>query len=63
MDDTIKNAKKQYWAEYREKNRDHLREYCRIWRQNNPDKVKAAQDRFWSKKACEYGSSQSEVEE
>ena len=29
------------------------REYKRQWRKNNPDKVKAQQDRYWQKKAEE----------
>ena len=63
MDDAIKKAKRQYAARYREKNREHIREYCRVWRQNNPDKIKASQDRFWGKKAREYESDRDEVEE
>ena len=29
------------------------REYARKWREANPDKVKAAQKRYWEKKAKE----------
>ena len=29
------------------------REYKKKWRQQNPDKVKAAHDRYWLKKAAE----------
>lgn len=29
------------------------REYQREWRRKNPDKVRAAQDRYWNKKAAE----------
>lgn len=32
------------------------REYMRRWRANNPDKVKASQERFWLKKAAEIRS-------
>ncbi len=28
------------------------REYKRQWAKNNPDKVKAAQERYWTKKAA-----------
>ncbi|UYZ34972.1 hypothetical protein OD350_22395 [Clostridium beijerinckii] len=31
-------------------------EYMRKWRRNNKDKVKAAQERYWSKKAQEIKS-------
>lgn len=30
------------------------REYMRQWRRKNPDKVKAAQDRYWQKKGAAY---------
>lgn len=29
------------------------REYQREWRKANPDKVKAAQDRYWARKGAE----------
>ena len=29
------------------------REYLRQWQKDNPDKVKAANERFWMKKASE----------
>lgn len=34
--------------------REARREYQRRWRQNNPDKVKAINDRYWEKKGREY---------
>lgn len=34
--------------------REARREYQRKWRQNNPDKVKAIQQRYWEKKGREY---------
>jgi hypothetical protein len=30
------------------------RQYQREWRKNNPDKVKAHQQRYWAKKGREY---------
>ena len=30
--------------------REKKREYFRNWRKNNPDKVKAAQERYWRRK-------------
>lgn len=44
-------AKKEYMKKYREENRSKIREQQRIWRQNNPDKVKEYQEKYWSKKA------------
>ena len=34
--------------------REAQREYQRRWRQNNPDKVKAIQQRYWEKKGREH---------
>ena len=30
------------------------RQYMREWRKNNPDKVRAHQQRYWEKKGREY---------
>lgn len=29
-------------------------EYYKRWRKNNPDKVKAMQERYWEKKCAEF---------
>lgn len=34
-----------------EEAREKRNEYMREWRKNHPDKVKAARDRYWEKKA------------
>lgn len=31
--------------------KERKREYFRNWRKNNPDKVRAAQERYWLRKA------------
>lgn len=36
--------------------REVRREYMREWRKNNPDKLKAAQERYWLKKAAEIAA-------
>ena len=36
--------------------REARREYMREWRKNNPDKLKAAQERYWLKKAAEIAA-------
>ncbi|MFL0165254.1 hypothetical protein [Candidatus Clostridium helianthi] len=36
-----------------EKVRQTKREYMREWRKRNKDKVRAAQERYWEKKAME----------
>ena len=36
--------------------REARREYLREWRRKNPDKLKAAQERYWLKKAAEIAA-------
>lgn len=38
-------------------------EYARRWRANNPDKVKAAQERYWVRRAEREAAEQQEKEE
>lgn len=38
--------------------REIKREYYRKWRERNPEKVQAAQEKFWEKKLQERGSRQ-----
>lgn len=46
-----RQLKNEYEYKRRHKNIERDREYKRKWRKNNPEKVKAAQDRYWEKKA------------
>lgn len=41
-----------------EERRAVANEYKREWRKKNPEKVRAAQDRYWSKKAAELKARQ-----
>lgn len=36
--------------------REARREYIRKWRKRNPEKVRAAQERYWAKKAAEIAA-------
>lgn len=36
--------------------REARREYIREWRKRNPEKVQAAQERYWAKKAAEIAA-------
>lgn len=36
--------------------REARREYIREWRKRNPEKVQAAQERYWMKKAAEIAA-------
>ena len=58
LSETAKKARAEYMREYRKKNKERIRKQNAEWRKNNPEKLKAAQDRFWSKKAREMGISQ-----
>lgn len=51
------DKKKQYMKKWRKENRVHFREYLREWRMVNRDKVQEYQERYWSKKAQEWGLS------
>lgn len=49
MESKAKEAKRIYNRQYRAKNAERLRQYHKEWSRNNPDKVKAAQIRYWQK--------------
>ena len=53
LNDKTREARKAYCREWRDRNHDHILKYSREWRALNPDKVKAAQIRFWERKAAE----------
>ena len=36
--------------------REARREYMREWRKKNPEKLRAAQERYWAKKAAEIAA-------
>ena len=45
-----------------EKAKEARRQYKREWNRRNPDKVQAAQERYWSKKAAEMERQNEEAE-
>jgi len=45
------SARKEYYKKYRAEHKERLNEQQRIWRNNNPDKIKQHQARYWTKKA------------
>ncbi len=55
MDKTLEElateAKRQYFREYRDKNREHIRETHREWRKKNPDRIKASMQKYWIRQA------------
>ena len=54
MSDAAIAARRRYKSEWRARNADHVREYAREWRKNNPEKILANNARYWEKKAKEY---------
>ena len=56
---TVNEAKRQYFAHYREQNRDKLREYRRTWYKTHKQNVKLYAQRYWDKKAKDMESSRS----
>jgi len=51
-----KELKKQYFKEYREKNKDRIKETYSKWRKENKDKVKQYNQNYWNKKALEVAN-------
>lgn len=49
--DAALEAKRAYNRQYREKNAERLREYKRNWNRTHPDKVRAATERYWQRRA------------
>ena len=43
--------------------REARREYIREWRKRNPEKVQAAQERYWAKKAAEIAAKREKAPE
>lgn len=50
INDKIVKAKREYWKEYRDKNRDKINSYHREWRDKNKDKVKEYNKNYWLKR-------------
>ena len=52
MNESAKEARREYLKEWRKKNRDKWNAYQKKWRKNNPDKCNEYQTRYWEKKAA-----------
>lgn len=49
--EAILEQKRAYHRKYYQENRKKLRQQHKEWREANPDKVKAANDRYWLNQA------------
>lgn len=50
---TAAKMRREYHRQWREKNREHLKQYRKDWRKNNPGKSAEYNQRCWEKKAKE----------
>ena len=57
MDEAAKQARRQYYKEYRQRNGDRMRERERAWRNANREKVRETNRRYWQRKAAEAAKS------
>lgn len=48
--------KRQYYKEYRAKNKERINKKYKEWRENNKDKVKEYNRNYWNKKALEVAT-------
>lgn len=46
-------AKREYFKQYRNLNREKIRKQHKEWREKNPEKMKLYRERYWAKKAAE----------
>ena len=53
MDEAAIMARRLYQSQWREKNREHIREYKREWNAKNADRVNEHTARYWTRKAQE----------
>jgi hypothetical protein len=52
MTQEAKEARRQYYREYRARNREAVNASCKRWRENNPEKFKASVENWWEKRAA-----------
>lgn len=50
-DEKIRQARREYAKEYRKKNKKKIAEQQKLWREQNPEKVKAINRDYWLRKA------------
>lgn len=50
---TATEVKREYYKQYREKNKEQIKKKYKEWRDNNKEKVKEYNRKYWNKKALE----------
>lgn len=53
LSELAKQARREQKSKWREKNRDHIRQYNREWVKKNPDKIREIDKRYWERKALQ----------
>lgn len=53
LSELAKQARREERRKWREKNRDHIRQYTREWAKKNPDKIREQNQRYWERKALQ----------
>ena len=53
MNEKAKEARREAARRYREAHREELNAYRRQWAKDNPEKIAAQHERYWTKKAKE----------
>ncbi len=56
ISEQARKARNQYYREYRERNKERLKEYRKAWNRKNEDKVKEYHANYWNRKAEGGGS-------
>ena len=49
LDELAKQIRREYKRKWRDANREHIKQYCREWVKQNPDKIKERDQRYWQK--------------
>lgn len=60
MSEAAKEARRQYYREWREKNREHYNSYLNNWKKRNKDKVRAYEAKKWERRAEREGLGEQE---
>lgn len=51
LDEQATEARRQYYREYYQANRERIREQQNAWRNKHPEKIKGYAQSFWDKRA------------
>ena len=55
---TATELQREYYKQYREKNKEQIKKKYKEWRENNKEKVKEYNLNYWNKKALEVAENE-----